>query len=201
MVINRAIAVLAWRKDFEDQLQKCNDIVNAIDNGSSGIDTTAAKARIAESAAAHSKVATRMPGAARNRNGKFFSMKLEFEALRGKVQVIANTMDEYDRAAAFILSNGFKIRGVRKAGKQNFTVKNSGVTGTVLLIAKARAERSAHEWWYSFDKGVTWIVLPTTIQASTKIENLTRGEIVKFRHRLILKEGPQEFEITEAVIL
>jgi len=80
-------------------------------------------------------------------------------------------------------------------------VRNGDVSGEVELIAKGQPGKSAHEWAYSTDNGVTWIYITTTVQASRTSDGFTRGQIVQFRHRAILKDGPTDYDYDEIVIL
>jgi hypothetical protein len=96
--------------------------------------------------------------------------------------------------------NGFRVRLQAEINKQNFEARTGTVPLTVELIAKANRKDSAHEWYYSLDEGVTWLYLPTTLQASTVAGGYTRGQIVYYRHRIILKEGPGEWHYDDIVI-
>ena len=196
----RSIAVLNWPTEFAEQLQTTDDIIAAITAGTTGISTAAAATAKGNAKTAQDEVATGAHGATKTRNGKFDLMHIEVKKMMAKVQEQADDLP-FEDAEALILSNGFHLKGHGIINKEKFEVRNSELSGEVELIAKAAEEDQAHEWYYSIDKGITWNYIPTTIQSKRKHDGFNRGQLVLFRHRIILRSGPQDWDYDDVVIL
>jgi hypothetical protein len=197
--ITYAIAVLDWPDDLDDALQYAKDIVAAILAGSTGIAVGPANLAITAAQNAQTAVSTGAPGTTTTRDTAFAAMKLEIQIIMTQVQALCYPLN-YDDGKALILANGFKVEKKAERNKQNFEVRTGEVPLTVDLIAKAHRGYQAHEWYDSIDEGVTWRYLPTTLQADTVADGYTRGQLVHYRHRLITKDGPDEWHYDDIVI-
>jgi hypothetical protein len=193
---------LHWPDAIEMQMKRGRDIKKAVDDNGGGIVTTDLTSAITDAQTAEDAVATKAPGTVKARNGKFDNMKLQCELVMDLVYEASLVM-EYAVAAAFILACGFFLKGSRGiVNKELFEAKNGEVSGTLELIAKAADDlRQAHEWYYSIDKGMSWIYLPTTLTAKTTMTGLERTQHLYFRHRIILKDGPTDWHYDDVVVL
>jgi hypothetical protein len=66
------------------------------------------------------------------------------------------------------------------------------VAESVLLAAKAAADRAASDWQYSTDPK-TWTAAPQTLKAMTSISGLTAGTTYYFRVQALIKTGEQNW--------
>ncbi|HLG35894.1 MAG TPA: hypothetical protein VI757_13525, partial [Bacteroidia bacterium] len=111
--------------------------------------------------------------------------------LKLDVQAIADA--DLDNAAEIIVAAGMKVKKQGAINKQDFTVKDGSLSGTVKLIAKGIGKaHAAHDWAMSED-GTNWTPVTPTLQADTEVSGLTPGSIRDFRHRNILKDGPTDW--------
>jgi hypothetical protein len=198
--ITRVIAVLGYPADHEDQLQRSRDIVEAINNGTSGVSTVASAASIVLAQAAQTAVGNHVAGAAADRDTKFAAMKLDSQHIMGEIQLLADA--DPSNAATIILSNGFYIKVQGSINKQDFVVRNGSVTETAELIAKGGGSRSAHDWGWRVKspEDKPWNHYTPTISAHMAATGLTRGTIIEFRHRTITTDGPTDFIVLELLI-
>jgi hypothetical protein len=148
------------------------------------------EADIAALVTAETAVLSRVKGAVETRNAKFLIVKNDLGVMRTYVQSIAdgNPSD----AAAIIESAGMKVRTVTLHDKPELSVKLGDVSGSVLLVAKAAADRAAYDWQYSTDQK-TWTAAPQTLKAKTSISGLTAGTIYYFRVQSLIKTGEQNW--------
>ncbi|MEI6815310.1 MAG: hypothetical protein WCL14_01775 [Bacteroidota bacterium] len=93
--------------------------------------------------------------------------------------------------AILILESGtFKIKGVSKRQKQVFTVSNTEVSGTILMVGPAGSRNSCHDWHISIDGGLTYKREQPTKDSDTSAVGLVVGMKVYFRHQLIVGKKP-----------
>ena len=140
---------------------------------------------------------TKTTGAVAARDAALKIVVADLHALMTYVQGIAdaNPAD----AEAIIKSAGFDVKKVGEIDKQDFTADNS-VSGTIKLIAKGIGTgHAAHQWGMS-KNGTDWLThafdIAPTLAAHTEITGLTKADILYFRHRDILKDGPGEWSQT-----
>jgi predicted phage tail protein len=84
---------------------------------------------------------------------------------------------------------------VRRPGlrdKQALTVKAGGVTGSVVVVAKAAGDRATYEWQYS-KVGEPWIDVEPTRQARKAFSGLAAGGRYRFRVRSVTQAGRSDF--------
>lgn len=117
--------------------------------------------------------------------------------LANKVEDIANNPEIPDVVRLDIIhSAGMTEKEQAHRQKNQFTVRNNGVPGTVYLTAKGGAK--AHEWQYTTDivNFTGRIAAPSTTTASTEIANLVEATKYAFFHKAIVSgtatawEGP-----------
>lgn len=142
-------------------------------------------------AAAHVATQNRTVGLVAVRNEQLPALLADLDAIQHYVQSLADADPE--NAAPIITTAGMSVRKRRSAGKAPFVVRPSGYTGYVDAIVKA-VKNAAHEWAYSLDGGTTWISAPTSLQSKVKLGPLTPGTLAKFRHRVVTKTGPGDWD-------
>lgn len=125
------------------------------------------------------------------------------EHLGDHVQGVAETaVGSVDIAAirAMILNAGLDLRKVGAHQKAVFAAKYGPVPGSVDLTAPRSRARDPHEWGVSTDQ-ITWVSLPPTRQASTRVTDLPVGVPHHFRHRLLTKDGYTEWSDPTVMIV
>jgi len=139
--------------------------------------------------AAETATRTRLVGSVETRNTKVAIVRSDLELLRGYVQRIAD--NDPANAEAIAADAGMTVRKAPVLVKADLAAKpDPSSSGTIELVAKAIAKRAAHDWQLSHD-GQTWTALQSTLQAKTTVTGLVRGTTVYFRHRSLLKSGPE----------
>ena len=130
------------------------------------------------------------PGALVLRDAACALVKADLRQLKAYVQqlVCANPSN----AAAIALAAGMRLAKTGAFAKPPLAAKQT-VSGTVVLVAKATAGSKAYEWQYSTDGGKTWLTTPASTKAETAIAGLVPGTTVLFRHRAVVKGGPEDW--------
>jgi hypothetical protein len=141
---------------------------------------------IAALVAAQSRAATKVKGAAQDRDQKHAELAKLLHQEKDYVQQVAD--GDPPNAPTIILSARYALRKHPVKTKANFAVTHGEVSGSAKLVAKAAAQRASYEWQYSTD-GKTWTTVPATLTAKTTIENLTPGTLYSFRFRAVTKAG------------
>ncbi|MEP7171286.1 MAG: hypothetical protein ABI855_18100 [Bacteroidota bacterium] len=202
-VIKQVIAVLDFPKDIDDFITYANSIHNSMKN-SSNFTSLAAKLatmliNIGSLQTIETATKTKPPTkTVSDRNGALVIVQNNLRELRGDVQTIANA--DIPNAEAIIISAGMKVKKQGAINKQDFTVKNGEISGTMELTAKGIETRGAHDWGRSND-GTNWVSLTPTLAATTLDTGLTRGAMVEYRHREILKDGPTDWIYSEEIVV
>jgi hypothetical protein len=88
-----------------------------------------------------------------------------------------------DQAALITESAGMYTRRVTRRHKAPLEVVKGVLEGEALITAKAVGKSAAYEWQYSLDAGKSWLSLPTTTVADTRISGLALGTLYLFRFR------------------
>ena len=141
--------------------------------------------------AAEAAALARAKGAATARNQKRTALVAVLELLKAYVQKMADL--NFETAATVIQSAAMVVRKVPVRTKRVFTAKQGTVSGSVTLITASAARRASYDWEYSSDGGVTWQLLPSTLQAKTSLTGLKAGSSYSFRYRAIVKAGAQDW--------
>ena len=115
--------------------------------------------------------------------------------LASKVEDLANDSEISDLVRLDIIhSAGMVEKGQTRRQKNQFTVKNSDISGTVNLTAPGGAK--AHEWQYTTDTtnftGRT--AATTTTTARTKITNLKQATKYAFFHKPIVAGAETDWD-------
>jgi hypothetical protein len=137
---------------------------------------------------AETHAATRARGAAQARDAKGKKVKEDLAHLRDYVQRVAEKQATARDAAALIESAFMSIKRTGKRSKAELSAKNTGVSGTVVLDAKAVAPVAVYHWQYSLDQQ-TWTTTPETLQAKQVIAGLTSAKTYYFRFRAFTRTG------------
>jgi hypothetical protein len=203
-VIKRVIAVLDFPDDIDDFIIYARGIHDSMVASSyfSGLSAKLATllTNIARLEATHTGLQTHPPTTTTaQRNGDLHDVQNNLRGLRMDVQGIADA--DVDNAEDIITSAGMKVKKQGAINKQDFVAKDGEVTGSVKLVAKGiETSHAAHDWAMSTD-GTNWTPVTPTLAATTVVSGLTKGAIVDFRHREILKDGPTDWlEINDWVV-
>jgi hypothetical protein len=140
----------------------------------------------------------KVPGAVAIRKAALIKVKSDAGSLKALVQSTADANPA--SAAAIILSAGMRVRKAVTRSKTALTATWGDVSGVVLLIAKAVANRASYLWQWSLD-GKTWNTLPSTLQAHTTVNGLTPATTYFFRFRATLKIGEQDWSQTVSLLV
>jgi len=141
---------------------------------------------IAALVAAQAKAATKVLGAAQDRDQKRTELVTLLHQEKAYVQQVADA--NLENAPAIILSARYGVRKPTTRTKATFVATRGLVSGGAKLVAKAAASRASYEWQYSTD-GKTWTNMPVTLKSKTTIEGLTVGTTYSFRYRAVTKAG------------
>lgn len=136
---------------------------------------------------AEAAVLTRAKGTAAIRNEKRTMVGSLLQQLRGYVQVTADS--DIENGAAIIESAGMTVKKPAARPPRVFSARPGPVSGEVKVICPTAGHRASYEWQYSTDDGVNWLTMPSTLQASTKLEGLLPGTSVMFKYRSVTKNG------------
>ena len=130
---------------------------------------------------------TRAKGTVAIRNEKRTMLGSLLQQLRGYVQVAAD--EDPENAATIIVSAGMTVRKPATLPPRVFSARLGSAPGEVKVIAPTAGHRASYDWEYSVDNGVNWLTMPSTLQASTKLEGLTPGTSVMFKYRSVTSKG------------
>ena len=151
-------------------------------------------------AAAQTATRTRAAGTVAVRDEKRLALVSLLQHLCNCVQTAADASPE--NAASIIESAGMAVKRDRTQRARVFTAKPGRVSGSVDLEAPRAGHRAAYEWAYSEDAGVTWVMLPVTVQARTTVSGLRPGSRVWFRYRAVTKAGTGDWsEVVEIMVV
>src|SRR4051812_21472650 len=124
--------------------------------------------------AAQAQVVQRIVGAKAVRNAAYTVVADDVRSWLRYVQGLIDLAPSEEEALIIATSSGFdvKVNGVFE--KPALTVKATINPTTVKLVAKAvpGKKRASYEWQMSTNSAVTWINLPTTLVANTKVGGL-----------------------------
>jgi hypothetical protein len=131
---------------------------------------------------------TRARGAATARDAKRKKLKEDLAHLRDYVQSVVEAQANSRDAATLIESAFMSVRKPGKRSRAELRARNTGVSGTVVLDAKAVAPVATYYWQYSPDQQ-TWTSAPDTMKVSRVISGLTSAKTYYFRFRALTKAG------------
>jgi hypothetical protein len=145
-------------------------------------------ANIAALEAAETKAATKAKGAAKERDAKRQKVKEDLGHARDYVQSVVESQATPQDAVATIESAFMSVRKTSSRFKGELSAKNTRVSGTVVLDAKAVAPAATYYWQYSLDQE-TWTSVPEAMKAKRVISGLTSLETYYFRFRALTRGG------------
>jgi hypothetical protein len=149
--------------------------------------------------AAETATKTRAPGTVPLRNMARVALLADLHMLKAYVQQVADANP--DNAASVITSAGMTVRKAPLRTKAQFAAKAGPISGTVHLVAKAAAVRSAYEWEWSADGGKTWTGVPATLQAKTTIIGLPVSTACQFRYKAVTKTGEGDWSLPVVLLV
>lgn len=203
-IIKRVIAVLDFPADIDDLITYAKGIHDSMAASAyfSGLSAKLATLliNIGKLQATHTGLQTHPPTTTTGqRNTDLHKVQNNLRGLRMDVQGIADP--DPDNAITIITAAGMKVKKEGAINKQDLTAKDGEVSGSVKLVAKGiESAHAAHDWAMSQD-GTNWTPVTPTLAATTVVSGLTKGTIVDFRHREILKDGPTDWiEVHDFVV-
>jgi len=107
-----------------------------------------------------------------------------------------------DLPIQIIESAGMKVKRATIRQKQIFAVVAGRLDGSLVATAET-VKRGFHEWQYTITplNESSWIIATPTTRAKIILSGLTRGQLVYVRHRAVLKSGPENWAVANAVIV
>lgn len=141
--------------------------------------------------AAETVALTRVKGSAAARDAAKTAVVNDMHLLQGYVQGIADANPT--KAQQIVQSSGFDAKIGTPHSKNDFTVKNTKVSGTMKLMVNVKKatggnKRASFKWQMSTDEK-EWTELPSTLKGNTTVSGLTPGVIYFFHFLVILKDG------------
>jgi hypothetical protein len=140
-----------------------------------------------------------MRGTKEVRNAAHRDLRSLLTRLKAYVQGVAD--DHPENAVAIIESAGMSVQPKGPKAKPTLAARNGRTQGTVLLTAKAVAKVATYHWQMSEDECKTWIDLPKTMQAKTKVSNLVPGRTYWFRFRALTRRGLTDWSDPVSIIV
>jgi hypothetical protein len=125
----------------------------------------------------------------KQRNAVLHDLKKSLRAFTGGVQGLCDAAPDLEHARAIAAAASLEAKVVPVPQKPDLRGKVLG-GGAVHLYAKLPVKRSGRvywEWQMSTDGGMTWLSLPGTNSANTRVPGLTPLTIVQFRRRWTFK--------------
>ncbi|MCW5908627.1 MAG: hypothetical protein KIS94_12265 [Chitinophagales bacterium] len=200
--IRRIIAVLKLSKRVGEAIIQARAIVQSMTDNDFFPSPSPALATVTEhiDALETAQIAaqTRAQGTVEARNA---ALAIVADDLRDLTYYVQNIADANSANSEVIIeSAGLQVKRVTPRTTTEFEAKNSPISGTVLLKARAGTTRSSHDWQSSIN-GNQWTALPSTLQAKTTVTGLNPGNRIYFRHRLVTKDGPQAWSQTISLVV
>jgi hypothetical protein len=84
------------------------------------------------------------------------------------------------------------VKKVPTRSVPDVSAKNAGVSGKVVLAAKAVAPVATYYWEYSDDQS-TWTAIPETMQTRTELSGLMSARVYYFRFRALTRAGRGDY--------
>ena len=137
---------------------------------------------------AETKAASRAKGAATFRDAKKQKVKEDLDHIRDYVQCVAQAAPTPAAGAALIESARMSVKKAPKRTTSDLSARNAGVSGKVLLVARAVAPVATYAWEYSVDQ-TSWTPIPGTMHTRTEVAGLTPASVHSFRFRALTREG------------
>jgi hypothetical protein len=147
---------------------------------------------IAEFEDAETKAAGRGKGAAAFRDAKKKRVMGHLSQYQVYVQSVVDASTTPGDAIAVIQSAFMGVRKVAKRSIPELSVKNAGVSGKVLIAAKAADTPAVYTFEYSTDQ-TSWIALPDLMRCRTELSGLTSACTYYFRFRTFTRTGQQDY--------
>jgi hypothetical protein len=150
------------------------------------------QALIAELAARAAGVTLKGIGGADDRDAVHRRLLTALNAECAYVQKIAAA--DPKNAAAIAARAAMTLKGTGTIYKATLVLEHGPVSCSVLATAKAIRGATAYHWQYSLDGGATWIDLPMTTRADTRLDNLPLKATAHVRVRAFLRGvGPTDW--------
>ena len=200
----RILAVLLLPVRIADLIVLAQRIVAAMTNNANFASPPKALADVTKDiqslSSAQQAAVGRGKGAVQARNLARRVVVSDLRLLQSYVQVVADAAGSIQAAETVITSAAMNVRKKTARQKAPIDARHGGVSGTVLLIAKALAARASYQWSWSTD-GKSWNSLPATLKARTTVSGLTVGTVYYFRVRGVTKTGEGDWSQTVALLV
>ena len=160
--------------------------------------TAVCNAHVSDAEAAQAAIATRALGTVEIRDAKLRIVLADLHTMALYVEETANV--DVSTAPATIRAAGFDVRKAPARTKQDFTVKQGAVSGSVILVAKATAIRAAYNWQSSLDQKV-WSDLSQTVESRATVTGLNVGVLYYFRVCWVTRAGKSDWSHVESLFV
>lgn len=111
---------------------------------------------------------------------------------RNYAQSVARTQPTAEDAIALILSGKLQIKKIGTRVKPELSARNSGIPGTVLLLAHALRKQATYYFQYSLDQ-TSWSSAPDALKASATLTGLATMRVYYFRFRRLTRAGMSDW--------
>jgi hypothetical protein len=203
-LIVRILAVLLLPVRIADLIVLAQRIVAAMTNNSNFPSPPIALAAVTKDiqslSLAQQTAVGRGKGAVQARNLARRVVISDLRVLQSYAQVMADAAGSIQAAETVITSAAMNVRKKAARLKAPLDARHGGISGTVLLLAKALAARASYQWSWSMD-GKSWTLLPATLKARTTVSGLTVGALCYFRVRGVTKTGEGDWSQTVALLV
>lgn len=116
------------------------------------------------------------------------------------VQSVADAQTSAADAIAVIKSAGLEVRKRAVSKKAELAARYTGISGQVLLDARAIPRAGAYFWEMSVDQ-LVWSEVSETRKGRTTLSGLTRGQTVYFRFCALTDQGRTEYSQVVSLIV
>ena len=124
----------------------------------------------------------------------------DLKHLRDDVQTAVEQQTSLADAQKVAESAGMTLKRLGKIDKPELAAKYSGLSGVVVLDAKAVAPSASYYWQFSLD-GKTWTSVPETMKSVTVISGLTPGQTYYFHFRALTRRGMRDWSQVVTLIV
>jgi hypothetical protein len=146
------------------------------------------------------KAGTRAKGAAAFRDAKRQTVKGDLFHLRDYVQSVVEASGNPADGVALIESAHMSVRKPPRRETPELSAKNAGVSGKVILAAKAVARVAIYSFEYSLDQS-TWTPVDDTMKSRTEISGLTSARVYYFRFRAFTRVDRRDYSQVVSLIV
>jgi hypothetical protein len=139
-------------------------------------------------------------GTAKQRNAKKQKVKKDLKRVCAYIQGLADKAPSPADAAAVITGALLYVRKTPSRNKPELSAANTGLSGDVLLDAKAVAPDATYFFQYSMNQK-DWVSVPEVMKCKTIVSGLTSATVYYFRFRAISRKGRHDWSQVVSLIV